>query len=183
MPPLATERSVAILGLGALGQACATTLCSLGFNVLGWSRRPKAIAGVSCHHGEDGLKDVLKQAEILVLLLPNTAATDNTLNKETLKALPKGACIINPGRGTLIDDDALLAALESGQIAHATLDVFRMEPLPSTHPYWAHPNVTVTPHIAAETRAGTAAGVIAENIRRGERREPFLHEVDRAAGY
>jgi glyoxylate/hydroxypyruvate reductase A len=97
--------------------------------------------------------------------------------------MPAGACIINPGRGALIDDDALLAALDSGQIAHATLDVFRVEPLPADHPYWAHPNVTVTPHIAAETRATTAAQAIVENIRRGEAGEDFLHLVDRAKGY
>jgi glyoxylate/hydroxypyruvate reductase A len=90
---------------------------------------------------------------------------------------------VNPGRGPLIDDDALLAALDSGQIGHATLDVFRTEPLPPEHPFWAHPNVTVTPHIASETRAASAARVIAENIRRGEAGEPFLHLVDRNAGY
>ena len=97
--------------------------------------------------------------------------------------MPKGAFIINPGRGPLIDDAALLAALDSGQIAHATLDVFRVEPLPPEDPYWAHPKVTVTPHIAAETRASTASQVIVENIRRGEAGEPFLNVVDRALGY
>ena len=183
VPPLASERAVGVLGLGALGEACATTFSGLGLNVLGWSRRPKTIDGVTCCSGQDGLAQTLSQAEILVLLLPNTAATENTLNATTLATLPKGAHIINPGRGTLIDDDALLDALNTGQVAHATLDVFRVEPLPSAHPYWSHPKVTVTPHIAAETRASTAAQVIAENIRRGEAGEPFLHEVDRAAGY
>ena len=91
--------------------------------------------------------------------------------------------IVNPGRGPLIDDDALLAALDAGHIGHATLDVFRVEPLPPTHPYWAHPRVTVTPHIASETRAITAARVIIENVRRGEAGEPFLHLVDRSKGY
>jgi glyoxylate/hydroxypyruvate reductase A len=91
--------------------------------------------------------------------------------------------IVNPGRGPLIDDDALLAALDSGQVGHATLDVFRTEPLPPEHPFWVHPKVTVTPHIASETRAASAARVIAENIRRGEAGEPFLHLVDREAGY
>ena len=97
--------------------------------------------------------------------------------------MPRGAKLLNPGRGPLIDDDALLAALERGHIAHATLDVFRQEPLPPRHPYWAHPKVTVTPHIASETRADSAARVIAENIRRGEEGEPFLFPVDRAKGY
>jgi len=105
------------------------------------------------------------------------------LNAETLSAMPKGAFVINPGRGPLIDDDALLAALDNGQIAHATLDVFGVEPLPQEHPYWAHPQVTVTPHIAAETRASTASEAIVENIRRGEAGEPYLNLVDRSLGY
>ena len=97
--------------------------------------------------------------------------------------MPKGAYIINPGRGTLIDDTALLAALDEGQIAHATLDVFRREPLPSGHPYWAHPKVTVTPHIAAATRTSTAAENIIQNIVRGETGKSFLHLVNRDLGY
>lgn len=182
-PPLAYERSVTILGLGELGRACATALAGLGFAVSGWSRSPKMIEGVTCHHGDSGLKDAIQDAEIIILLLPNTSATENTLNAETLALTAPGAFVINPGRGTLIDDDALLAALESGQIAHATLDVFRKEPLPADHPYWSHPKVTVTPHIASDTRPGPASEVIAENVRRGEEGAPFLHLVDRSAGY
>ena len=97
--------------------------------------------------------------------------------------MPRGAVILNPGRGPLIDDGALLAALDSGQISHATLDTFRIEPLPKEHPFWAHSKVTVTPHIASETRADSAARVIIDNIRRGEAGEPFLHLVDRDLGY
>ena len=97
--------------------------------------------------------------------------------------MPKGSCIINPGRGPLIDDDALIAALDSGHIAHATLDVFREEPLAQNHPYWAHPKVTVTPHIAAATRPATASRMIAENLRRSLAGEPLLHVVDRTRGY
>ncbi len=182
-PPLAQQRHVTVLGLGALGLACAKALAALNFNVTGWSRTPKNIDGVTCLHGQKGLETALSQAEIVVLLLPDTAATENTLNAETLALLPKGARILNPGRGPLIDDDALLDALNSGQVGHATLDVFRTEPLPPEHPYWAHPNVTVTPHIASETREITAAQVICENIRRGEAGEPFLHLVDRQLGY
>ena len=182
-PPLANERRVAILGLGALGQAAGETLVSLGFDVTGWSRSPKDIAGIRCLHGTDGLQETLRTSEIVVLLLPDTPATENTLNAETLAMLPKGAFIINPGRGPLIDDTALLAALDSGQIAHATLDVFRIEPLPEDHTYWTHSRVTVTPHIAAATRAHTASQVIVENIRRGEAGEPFLNLVDRSLGY
>ncbi|MBZ4022304.1 glyoxylate/hydroxypyruvate reductase A [Rhodobacter sp. TJ_12] len=183
VPPLARDRSVVILGIGALGGACATTLAGLGFNVTGWSRTQKTLPGVTCLSGATGLRDALSKAEILVTVLPDTPETTNLLNAETLALLPKGAAILNPGRGTLIDDDALLAALDSGQIAHATLDVFRVEPLPPAHPYWAHPQVTVTPHIAAETRPASAARVIAENIRRFEAGEPPLHLVDRSRGY
>ncbi|WP_170440309.1 2-hydroxyacid dehydrogenase [Ruegeria arenilitoris] len=182
-PPLATQRSVCVLGLGALGQAAAQALAALNFNVTGWSRSAKDVSGVTCLHGPDGLRVALSQAEILVLLLPETAATDNTLNADTLALLPKGARILNPGRGPLINDEALLQALNTGQVGHATLDVFRTEPLPPDHPYWAHPNVTVTPHIASETRPETAAQVICENIQRSESGRPLLHLVDRALGY
>lgn len=182
-PPLAPERDVVILGLGALGTACAQALLGLGFRVTGWSRSEKAVEGVTCLHGDAGLAEALARAQIAVTLLPDTPATTNTINAETLAQMPRGAYLINPGRGPLIDDDALIAALDAGQIAHATLDVFRTEPLPQAHPFWAHPQVTVTPHIAAETRASTASQTIAENIRRGEAGEPFLHLVDRDLGY
>jgi glyoxylate/hydroxypyruvate reductase A len=182
-PPLAQQRHVTILGLGALGQAAARTLTDLGFQVSGWSRSARDLPGIACHHGDAGLHDALSTAEILVLLLPDTPATENILNETSLGWLPKGAHIINPGRGPLIDDEALLAALDADHIAHATLDVFRTEPLPQEHPYWAHPKVTVTPHIASETRPETAAQVICENIRRGVSGEPLLHLVDRALGY
>ncbi len=182
-PPLATDRTVAILGLGQLGQACGEALAGLGFDVAGWSRSPKDIPEITCLHGDDGLKDALEKAEILVLLLPLTDETTDLMNAARLALLPRNAVILNPGRGALIDDDALLAALDLGKPAHATLDTFRTEPLPPEHPFWAHPQVTVTPHIASETRPSSAARVIAENIRRGEADEPFLHLVDRDLGY
>lgn len=178
-PPLARERPVTILGMGALGTACAAALRALNFPVTGWSRTPKP----ATLHGEAGLTTALSTAQILITLLPKTPETENLLNAARLALLPQGAVILNPGRGPLIDDDALLAALDSGHIGHATLDVFRVEPLPQDHPFWTHPRVTVTPHIAADTRALTASKVIAENIRRGEAGEPFLHLVDRARGY
>jgi len=183
IPPLARDRQVAVLGLGALGRAVAQALVALGFRVSGWSRSEKSVAGVEARHGEDGLDMVLDRAAIVVLLLPDTLATTNLLDARRLALLPRGAVLINPGRGPLIDDDALLAALDSGQIGHATLDVFRIEPLPADHPFWAHPGVTVTPHIASETRPSSASRAIAENIRRGEAGEPFIHLVDRALGY
>ncbi len=183
IPPLARDRRVSVLGLGALGAACARALAGLNFDVAGWSRTPRTLPGVACFHGAEGLRAVLERAEILVLLLPATAATDNTLSARTLAWLPEGAVVINPGRGQLIDDAALLEALDAGRVGHATLDVFRVEPLPADHRYWHHPRVTVTPHIASETRPASAAQVIAENIRRGESGAPLLHLVDRAAGY
>lgn len=183
VPPLAQDRPIGILGLGALGAACAEALTGLNFPVLGWSRAPKEIANISCHHGAAGLAEVLQNVQIVVLLLPDTPATTNILNAQTLALLPRGARLLNPGRGPLIDDAALLAALDRGQIAHATLDVFRQEPLPADNPYWAHPKVTVTPHIAAETRPSTASQVIAQNISRNETGAPLLHLVDRNLGY
>ncbi len=182
-PPLAENRPVTILGLGALGTACANALVSLGFDVTGWSRSAKDVPGVRCLNGDAGLRTALETAQILVLLLPKTPQTEDLMNAARLALLPKGAVIINPGRGPLIDDDALLEALDSGHIAHATLDVFRIEPLPPEHPYWAHPSVTVTPHVASETREDTASEVIAENIRRSEAGKPLLHLVDRDLGY
>jgi glyoxylate/hydroxypyruvate reductase A len=182
-PPLARDRRVTVLGLGALGRACAETLAGLGFDMAGWSGSAKTIPSVTCFHGADGLDAALARADILVLLLPNTPDTANLLDAERLGRLPKGAFVINPGRGTLIDDDALLAALDSGHVAHATLDVFRTEPLPPDHPYWHHARVTVTPHVAAETRADSASGVIVENVRRAQAGEPLLYLVDSARGY
>ncbi|WP_375689354.1 NAD(P)-dependent oxidoreductase [Pseudooceanicola sp. LIPI14-2-Ac024] len=183
VPPLARHRPVGMLGLGELGAACAQALAALNFPVAGWSRSAKDVAGVTCHHGEAGLREVLAGSEIVVLLLPLTAATENVLDAAALALLPKGAVIVNPGRGALIDDAALIAALDAGQVGHATLDVFRTEPLPVDHPFWGHPGVTVSPHVASETRAVTAAEVVAENVRRGEAGEAFLHLVDRGAGY
>ena len=183
IPPLARNRPVGVLGLGELGAACAGALAALNFQVSGWSRSEKAIDGISCLHGEDGLQQVLAGSEIVVLLLPLTAATDNVMNAQRFTLMPKGSFLLNPGRGALVDDDALLQALASGRIAHATLDVFRTEPLPPDHPFWAHPGITVTPHIASETRAETASDVIAENIRRSEAGKPLLFLVDRNAGY
>ena len=182
-PPLAAERGVVILGLGELGRACGAALVALGFRVSGWAARPRQIPGLACHHGPEGLAAALGDAEILVTLLPRTPETDCIVNAHTLAQLPRGARIINPGRGSLIDDAALLAALDQGQIGHATLDVFRTEPLPRNHPYWGHPGITITPHIAASTRAPSAARVIARNIARSEAGESLLYQVDRARGY
>lgn len=183
LPPLARERRVAVLGLGALGSACAQALAALNFQVTGWSRTPRSVPGVVCRHGPEGLKEALSTARIVVLLLPRTPRTEGLMNAERLGWLPRGAVLINPGRGALVDEAALLAALDAGHVGHATLDVFTTEPLPPDHPFWAHPRVTVTPHIAAATRPETAAAVIAANIARAEAGEPLLYLVDRAQGY
>lgn len=181
--PLSRDRKVGILGLGELGRVCAEALHSLGFDVSGWSRNAKPQTTFSSHHGETGLDHVLARSEILVLLLPLTPSTEGVINPQRLAKLPRGAYLLNPGRGGLINDTAMLSALNSGHIAHATLDVFREEPLPPENPYWAHPHVTVTPHIASATRPGTAAPAIAENVARGEAGHDFLHLVDRKRGY
>jgi glyoxylate/hydroxypyruvate reductase A len=182
-PPLARDRRIAVLGLGELGAACAGMLAALNFDVAGWSRTPRRIAGVETFAGPDGLRAAMTGAEIAVLLLPLTPETENLVTAERLAWLAPGAVLINPGRGALIDDAALIAALDAGHLAHATLDVFRTEPLPPDHPFWAHPKVTVTPHVASETRPRTASRTIAENVRRGEAGEPFLHVVDRSRAY
>lgn len=183
VPPLARHRRVGILGLGALGAAAATALAGLNFDVAGWSRRPKELPGITGFSGEDGLREILTRSEIVVLLLPLTEGTHHLLDAKRLGHLPKGAVVINPGRGPLIDDAALLAAIETGQVGHATLDTFAEEPLPPTHPFWSNPAVTVTPHIASETRPATAAESVASNIRDHEAGAPLRHLVDRAAGY
>ncbi|MCC5956428.1 MAG: glyoxylate/hydroxypyruvate reductase A [Natronohydrobacter sp.] len=182
-PPLAEARVVGFLGLGALGQACAEALRGLGFQVIGWSRSPKSLPGIRCHHGNEGLKTVLQTSEILVTLLPRTPETENLLDARRFALCRPGLCLINPGRGALIDDAALIDALDTGPVQHATLDVFRTEPLPKDHPFWHHPKVTVTPHIAAATRAETAARVIVQNIARVQRGAPLLHEICRTRGY
>ena len=183
VPPLAKDRVITILGLGTLGTACGIALKRLGFNVRGWSRREKSVDGILCFYGDEQIDSSLMDADIVVLLLPDTPLTQNILNQHTLNLLKRGAFVLNPGRGPLIDDDALLAALETGQIEHATLDVFRIEPLPKNHQYWSNNKVTVTPHKASETRPITASQVIAMNIKRAENGQKLLYLVDRESGY
>ena len=183
VPPLAKDRVITILGLGTLGTACGIALKRLGFNVRGWSRREKRVDGILCFYGDEQIDSSLMDADIVVLLLPDTPLTQNILNQHTLNLLKRGAFVLNPGRGPLIDDDALLAALESGQIEHATLDVFRIEPLPKNHQYWSNNKVTVIPHKASETRPKTASQVIAMNIERAENGQELLYLVDRENGY
>ena len=179
----AQRRRVGILGLGVLGGACAEALQGFGFPLAGWSRRPKEIAGVESFHGAGGLTPFLNRSDILVSLLPLTAETEGILNAETLAALPRGAALISVGRGKHVVEAELLAALDSGQIGGATLDVFHEEPLPPESPFWRHPRVIVTPHVASMTIAETAAEAVVANIRRIQAGQAPLHIVDLARGY
>ena len=179
----ATERRVGILGFGTLGQDAGRKLRSLGFPVAGWSRAPKEIAGFATHAGPAGLDALLQRSEILVCLLPLTAATAGILNAATFARLPRGAGLVNVGRGDHLVEADLLAALDSGHLSGAVLDVFRDEPLPPEHPFWRHPRIIVTPHIAAETHPPTAAPLIRDAIRRCQAGLPVTHRVDFARGY
>ena len=181
--PDTARRGVGILGLGEIGGACAQALSAFGFPVAGWSRTPKNLDGIISYAGVEGLKPFLARTDILVCVLPLTAATRGIVNAELLAALPKGAFVINIARGGHVVDSDLIAALDSGHIAGATLDVFQPEPLPPEHPFWRHPKVTVTPHVASLTNPETAALPIVENLRRLAAGQKLLHLVDRKSGY
>ena len=180
---MAADRTVGILGLGELGRQVAARLLQIGFRISAWTRRQREVEGIDCFSGPDGLDTVLAKSGALVCLLPLTAATRGILNARNLALLPEGACVINVARGAHAVDRDLLAALDSGRLAHAYLDVFHVEPLPAGHPYWSHPRVTVTPHVAALTEPRTAIARVVENLARVHRGEPPLDLVDPAAGY
>ena len=174
---------IGVMGLGVLGAQIATALVALGFPVLGWSRGPKHIDGVQCYAGGAALDRFLAGSRALVCVLPHTSATRGLLDRTALSRLPQGAYVINIGRGALIVDADLLALLDAGHIAGATLDVFNEEPLPPSHPYWRHPRVTVTPHISGMTIVVDAVAQVADKIRRLEHGEAITGVVDRARGY
>src|SRR6516165_4561168 len=179
----AADRRVGILGFGELGRDAAKKLTALGFDVAAWSRSEKMVAAVESYAGADGLPRLLGRSEILVCLLPLTAETEGILNACNLALLPQGAALVNAARGAHLVEDDLFAALASGQISGAVLDVFHDEPLPADHPFWHHPRVVVTPHVAAFTNPATAAPIILDNIRRFEAGHPLLNQVDPARGY
>jgi glyoxylate/hydroxypyruvate reductase A len=181
--PSPAERGVGILGIGTLGRPAAEALVAMGFDVAGWSRSHKAIDGVRSYVGEDELDAFLARTDILVSMLPTTAATTGLLDAGALARLPQGAAVVNVGRGPVLDAAALLAALDSGHLSGATLDVFDVEPLPEDDPLWVHERVTVMPHVATSTNPRRAAAVVVENLRRLVAGEPLVNLVDRDAGY
>jgi glyoxylate/hydroxypyruvate reductase A len=181
--PVTADRRIGILGLGELGTHAAGLLRGIGFPVMGWSRRPKVLAGVETFHGAEGLSAMVGQSDILVCLLPLTPETRGILDAPLLARLPRGAFVINGARGAKLVDSALLAALASGHVAGAALDVFDPEPLPADHPFWLHPAVVMTPHAASITIPDSAAPQVIENIRRARDGRPLLNLVDFTAGY
>lgn len=180
---LPRDCTVAVLGIGKLGSASALRLKSNGFHVIGWSRTPKTVDGIKTFSGSDGLMTVLAQADFVILLMPLTAETRGLLDHHAFAAMKEGASLINFARGPIINDPALLEALETGRLKHAVLDVFDAEPLPADHPFWAHPQVTVLPHISAPTIISTASQIVAENIGNYLAAGKIPQTVDRQKGY
>lgn len=178
-PPDAT---IGILGLGRLGQAVAGVLRPMGFTVIGWTRA-RAVDDIETFAGPAGLGRMLPRCDQIVCLLPHTPDTIGVLDARVFAALPRGAFVVNAGRGAQLVEADLLAALDSGHLAGASLDVFATEPLPADHPLWRHPQVIITPHCAADIRAEDMAPTVAENMRRALAGEPVIGQVDRAQGY
>lgn len=174
---------IGVLGLGVLGGAVAHALADFGFDVTGWSRSPRDVSGVHCVHGAATLDALLARSELVLLFLPATAETEGLLDRARIARLPPGAAVANLSRGELIDEDALLVALDAGAVGAAYLDVFRHEPLPADHPFWRHPRVRITPHVAALTDIGVACAQVAAKIRRLEAGEPVSGVVDVDRGY
>jgi glyoxylate/hydroxypyruvate reductase A len=174
---------VGVLGLGELGRRVAGALAAFGFSVSAWSRSEKQVDGILCRHGPEGLEAVLAASDVLVVLLPLTDATRGLLNRRTLSLLPEGACLVNLARGPIIVDDELLALLETGHIGSAFLDVFSVEPLPPGHPYWDHPRVCVTPHVAAVIPPCKSVAQISGKIRALEAGQAVSGVVDPHKGY
>lgn len=183
LPRPADATKVGIMGLGVLGADAAGALVRNDFDVRGWSRTPRRLEGVTTFAGRDRLDAFLGELDILVNLLPLTADTENILDRRLFAALPRGARLINVARGRHLVEQDLLAALEEGQVAHATLDVFATEPLPGEHPFWDHPRITVLPHTASYSLPRSGAEMVVENIRRLRDGRPLEHVVDRARGY
>lgn len=177
------EFSVGILGMGVLGARIAEALLQFDFPVRGWSRSRKEIPGVHSHAGADELDDFLAQSQVLVCVLPLTPETTGLLDRATLAKLPKGAYLVNVARGAHLVERDLVDLLDEGHLGGAMLDVFRDEPLPSDHPFWNEPRITITPHIAALTLRGDSVRQIASKIKQMERGQPVAGLVDITKGY
>lgn len=182
-PRLPGEVRVGVLGMGEIGGAVARALAADGYAVSGWSRTPRLLAGVNCLYGDEGLAELLATSDVLACVLPSTPETQGLLNAERLATLPAGAMLINAGRGDLLDENALLALLDSGHLRCAQLDVFASEPLPANSRLWQHPAITVTPHIAAITLRQQAVAQIVTNLQRLAEGDEGLGRVQRQRGY
>jgi glyoxylate/hydroxypyruvate reductase A len=186
--PAARDVRVGVLGFGELGRDAALKLAALGFAVAAWSARPKSAPGIACFAGAAGLDAMLARSDILVCLLPLTPATRCVLNAALFAKLPRdgrlgGPILLNAGRGGLQIEADIVAALDSGMLKGASLDVFETEPLPQDSPLWRRPDVFVTPHNAAMSHPDAIARAVAEQILAHERGEPLRHVVDRGRGY
>jgi len=182
-PRSRNEFPVGVLGLGVLGERVARALPQFDFPVNGWSQSPKDITGVACYHGKEQLNDFLEATRVVVCLLPLTPETENILNADTLGRLQRGGYVINVARGAHLVDADLIALIDSGHLAGATLDVFRVEPLPKDHPFWAHPQINITPHTSARTLRSESIAQIAHKIDALERGESVAGVVDPYRGY
>lgn len=182
-PNARADFTVGIMGLGVLGERVAKALTAFEFPVLGWSRIAKTIDGVHCYAGQAQFNDFLAATRVLVCLMPLTPETTNIMNRDTLSRLKPGAFVINVARGAHLVEEDLLALLEDGQVAGATLDVFRTEPLPVGHAFWAHPKITITPHTSARTLREETIAQIAGKIAAMARGEPVAGVVDLSRGY
>jgi glyoxylate/hydroxypyruvate reductase A len=182
-PEYTPDTRVGILGLGAIGQDIAGKFANLGFQVHGWSRRPKDVAGVTCHAGEPGLNEMLGCCRFIVCVLPLTPETSGILNAERFARMPQGSYLVNIARGGHVVDEDLLAALDSGHLAGAFLDVFNHEPLAADHPYWLHDKVYLTPHVAGELVPRSCAHSVARSVRQHLAGEALENLLDRERGY
>lgn len=179
----AHEWRVLVLGLGELGGRVAGTLAGLGYTVSGWSTRAAVVAGVRTGSGEAELASLLAEADTVINLLPLTEQTRGFFTAPRFAAMKRGATLVNLARGAHVVEADLLAALDGGQLSRAVLDVFGVEPLPATHPFWAHPKVTVLPHTAAQTDPRSAAEVVKANLAALREGRPLAHRVARSKGY